>query len=48
MMRAGKSGGSGELLTPAQQRFIDDWCGAELVRLGCDFPYDETYGASAR
>jgi hypothetical protein len=48
MMRAGQSGRSGELLTPAQQRFIDDWCRAELTRLGCDFPYDEAFGAAAR
>jgi hypothetical protein len=48
MMRAGKSGGSSELLTPAQQRFVDDWCRAELKRLGCDFPYDEAFGGSAR
>jgi hypothetical protein len=44
MMRAGKSGGSSELLTPAQQRFIDDWCRTELARLNCDFPYDEAFG----
>ena len=48
MMRAGKSGGSSELLTPAQQGFIDEWCRKELVRLGCDFPYDKMYGAGAR
>jgi hypothetical protein len=45
MMRTGKSGASNELLTPAQQRFIDDRCRAELARLGCDFPYDEAFGA---
>jgi hypothetical protein len=45
MIRSGKSGGSSELLTPSQQRFIDDWCRAELTRLGCDFPYDEAFGA---
>jgi hypothetical protein len=48
MMRAGKAGGSNELLTAAQQRFIDDRCRTELERLGCDFPYDEVYGAPAR
>jgi len=48
MMRAGKSGRSSELLTPAQRRFIDDWCRAKLARLGCDFPYDEAFGAIAR
>jgi hypothetical protein len=46
MMRAGKSGGSSELLTPAQQRFIDDWCRTELARLNCDFPYDEAFGTA--
>jgi hypothetical protein len=48
MMRSGKSGGSSELLTPAQQRFIDDLCRAELARLGCDFPYDEAFGSAVR
>jgi hypothetical protein len=48
MMRAGKSGHSSELLTTAQQHFIDDYCRAELARLGCDFPYDEAFGAAAR
>ncbi len=47
MVRAGKSGQSGELLAPAQQRFIDDFCRAELARLGCDFPYDERYAVPA-
>jgi aryl sulfotransferase len=47
MMRSGKSGGSSELLTRAQQSFIDDWCRAELARLSCDFPYDEAFGAAA-
>jgi Sulfotransferase domain len=45
MVRSGKSGGSSELLTPAQQRQIDDYCRADLKRLGCDFPYDEVYGS---
>jgi aryl sulfotransferase len=47
MMRAGKTGRSGELLTAAQQQFVDDWCRAELERLGCDFPYDEMFGSPA-
>jgi aryl sulfotransferase len=46
MMRRGSSGGSSELLTPAQQQRIDDYCRAELERLGCDFPYDAAYGCS--
>jgi aryl sulfotransferase len=44
MMRRGVSGGSGELLTPQQQRQIDDYCRSELVRLKCDFPYDAAFG----
>ena len=48
MVRAGKSGRSSELLTLAQQRFIDDWCRSQLERLGCDFPYDEVFGAAAK
>ena len=45
MMRRGQSGASSELLTPEQQRRIDDHCRAELKRLGCDFPYDASFGA---
>jgi len=44
MMRRGASGGSSELLTADQQRRIDEHCRGELVRLGCDFPYDAEYG----
>nr|VFJ98989.1 MAG: hypothetical protein BECKH772A_GA0070896_101516 [Candidatus Kentron sp. H]VFJ99226.1 MAG: hypothetical protein BECKH772B_GA0070898_101536 [Candidatus Kentron sp. H]VFK03868.1 MAG: hypothetical protein BECKH772C_GA0070978_101486 [Candidatus Kentron sp. H] len=39
MIRTGKTGNSGELLTPAQQDRIDRFMLAELVRLGSDFPY---------
>jgi hypothetical protein len=45
MMRRGASGSSGELLTPDQQRRIDDHCRSELARVGCDFPYDDLYGS---
>jgi hypothetical protein len=45
MMRRGKSGASAELLTPEQQRRIDDYWRAELERVGCDFPYDATFNA---
>jgi hypothetical protein len=48
MMRRGASGGSSELLTPEQQRRIDDHCRAELARLGCDFPYDAAFGVRPR
>jgi hypothetical protein len=41
MMRKGSDGGSSELITPAQARRIDEFCIAELKRLGCDFPYEE-------
>jgi aryl sulfotransferase len=41
MIRKGSQGGSSELLTPAQQRQIDEYFMAELVRLGSDFPYAE-------
>jgi hypothetical protein len=41
MIRAGRQGGSAELLTPARQREIDAYCIAELRALGSDFPYDE-------
>jgi len=41
MMRKGQQGGSGELLTPAQQREMDAHCIAELKRLGSDLPYEE-------
>lgn len=44
VIRRGESGGSNELLTPAQQKRIDDHWRAELERLRCDFPYDEAFG----
>jgi hypothetical protein len=44
MMRRGESGASAELITPDQQRRIDDHCRAELERSGCDFPYDAAFG----
>lgn len=44
VVRSGRRGNSRELLTPAQQRRIDEHCRAQLVQLGCDFPYDEVYG----
>jgi len=45
MIRRGQHGAAGELLTREQQQRIDDHCRAELKRLGCDFPYDEAFGA---
>ena len=44
MVRRGVSGGSSELISPEQQRFIDNQCKAELESFGSDFPYDEVWG----
>ncbi len=41
MIRKGVVGGSSELLSPVQQRQVDDYFRAELKRLGSDFPYEE-------
>jgi hypothetical protein len=41
MIRAGRQGGSSELLTAAQQREMDAHFQAELRALGSDFPYNE-------
>jgi hypothetical protein len=41
MMRKGEKGASGDLLTPDQQRRLDEHFMAELRRLGSDFPYQE-------
>jgi hypothetical protein len=41
MIRKGRQGGSGELLTPERQREVDVCCMAELKRLGSDLPYEE-------
>jgi hypothetical protein len=41
MMRKGTEGSSSELITPAQQRRIDEYFMSELRRLGSDFPYEE-------
>lgn len=46
MVRRGQAGGASELLTPAEQRRIDDYWRAELARLRSDFPYDETFGGT--
>ena len=47
MIRRGVSGGSAELLSPEQQRFIDTQCKAGLARLGSDFPFDEVWGKAS-
>jgi hypothetical protein len=41
MVRKGTQGGSSELLTPEQQRNMDEHFMAELKRLGSDLPYEE-------
>jgi hypothetical protein len=43
MLRKGRCGGAGELLSPALRQLIDDHCRTELQRLECDFPYDLAY-----
>ncbi len=43
LVRSGKSGNAKELLSAEQQQQIDEFCVQELVRLGSDFPYQETY-----
>ena len=46
-IRRGASGGSAELLSPEQQRFIDAQCKAGLARLGSDFPFDTVWGEAS-
>ena len=41
MIRKGEQGGSSELLSREQQRYMDAYFRAELARLGSDFPYEE-------
>ncbi len=43
MLRKGGSGGSSELLSPEQQRRIDEHCRQGLLEEGCDLPYDELF-----
>lgn len=44
LVRSGKTGSAQNDLSPDQRRAIDDWCLAELERIGSDFPYAERYG----
>lgn len=46
MVRSGKVGGSGELLSPTQQAAVDRFCRDELRRLGSDVPYDDFFGGA--
>jgi len=41
MVRSGKEGGSGELITLEQQKQIDTFFQNQLRELGSDFPYEE-------
>lgn len=44
MVRQGKKGTSGELLSVAEQHTIDACCRERLREMGSDFPYDLYYG----
>ena len=43
MLRKGRPGEAGELLSPKLRQLIDNHCRTELRRLKCDFPYDLAY-----
>ena len=43
MIRSGKIGKSGELITMEQQAAIDNFCRISLLNIGSDFPYDEAF-----
>jgi len=43
MLRNGRCGDAGELLSPELRQLIDEHSRTELRRLGCDFPYDLAY-----
>lgn len=43
MIRSGKSGNSGEMLSEEQQRRIDHSIREELQKLGSDFPIDDFF-----
>jgi hypothetical protein len=47
LVRRGKTGESGLLLSPDQQASIDRICQTELRRLGSDFPYASTFEMTA-
>lgn len=48
MVRQGRRGAAGEMLSDEDQRRIDDYWRTELTRLGSDFPYDGIYGSAQR
>jgi sulfotransferase family protein len=43
MIRRGERGKSGELLSSADQKRVDDYWRGELAKLHSDFPYDEAF-----
>ena len=43
MIRRGERGKSGELLSSADQKRVDDYWRAQLAELGSDFPYDQAF-----
>ena len=47
MVRRGQTGQSEEALSQAQQVAIDQFCLAELERLGSDLPYADLFKVSA-
>ena len=46
MVRSGKYGRSGEVLSSQQQAIMDEYCSKRLQELGSDFPYEEYYGSA--
>lgn len=44
LIRKGQTGESGQLLSSAQRARVDEAMKRGLRELGCDFPYDETFG----
>jgi len=45
IIRSGKVGGANELLNKDQRTRIDNFYQAELLKLGCDFPYAKHFGS---
>jgi len=43
MIRSGKVGKSGELISMEQQAAIDNFCRTSLLDIGSDFPYDDAF-----
>ena len=43
IIRDGRTGAAGEVLTQTERQAIDDACRAELLELGSDLPYDALF-----